>query len=62
MLHPSFMEKHNHIDQSNIGFKMLLGLGWSGGPLGPEQNGIAEPIRYETLICLFLLNKPMLIK
>ncbi len=26
MLH----ENSNHIDQSNIGFKMLLGLGWSG--------------------------------
>lgn len=43
MLH----ERHNHIDHSNIGFKMLLGLGWSGhGPLGANQDGISEPIRY----------------
>ncbi|KAG4075966.1 hypothetical protein HA402_003792 [Bradysia odoriphaga] len=40
-------EGHAHIDQSNIGFKMLLGLGWSGGPLGANQDGISEPISVE---------------
>lgn len=52
MLH----EPHNHIDQSNIGFKMLLGLGWSGGPLGANQDGIAEPIRYIWTMGLNIIN------
>ncbi|KAJ6637941.1 hypothetical protein Bhyg_10672 [Pseudolycoriella hygida] len=41
------LEQGSHIDESNIGYKMLLGLGWSGGPLGPKHDGIAEPISVE---------------
>lgn len=54
MLH----ERHNHIDQNNIGFKMLLGLGWAGGPLGTNQDGISEPIRY-TKFCSKLEPKAL---
>ncbi|KAL5291556.1 hypothetical protein ACFFRR_010768 [Megaselia abdita] len=32
------------IDSSNIGFKMMQKLGWSGGGLGSKKDGMEEPI------------------
>lgn len=32
------------IDSSNIGFKMMQKLGWTGGGLGSKKDGRAEPI------------------
>lgn len=32
------------LDSSNIGFKMMQKLGWSGGGLGTKKDGIEEPI------------------
>lgn len=32
------------IDSSNIGFKMMQKLGWSGGGLGTKKDGMKEPI------------------
>lgn len=35
----------NKLQDDNIGFKMLKNLGWQGGSLGKNLDGIEEPVR-----------------
>lgn len=38
------------IDESNLGFKLLQKLGWSGGSLGSKNQGIVDPINCQIKI------------
>ncbi|XP_071445452.1 uncharacterized protein [Hetaerina americana] len=38
------------LGEDNVGFKILKQLGWSGGGLGTNQQGIAEPVRVEGVL------------
>lgn len=38
------------IDSSNLGFKLLQKLGWSGGSLGSKNEGIVDPINCQIKI------------
>lgn len=40
----------NQINPSNLGFKLLKGLGWSGGALGKHESGIVNPIEVQIKI------------
>ncbi|XP_055587927.1 uncharacterized protein LOC129740315 [Uranotaenia lowii] len=40
----------NKIDKSNLGFKMLQKLGWSGGSLGSKNEGIIDPVNCQIRI------------
>lgn len=40
----------NQINSSNLGFKLLKGLGWSGGALGKHEKGIVNPIEVQIKI------------
>lgn len=37
----------NRLNASNVGFKMMQQLGWSGGGLGNDGDGRAEPVAIE---------------
>ncbi len=39
----------NKIDASNVGHKLLQMMGWTGGGLGRNQEGIAEPVAHKTV-------------
>lgn len=38
-------EGSNNINDTNIGYKLLKSLGWTGGGLGSKSSGIVEPIQ-----------------
>ncbi|XP_058813504.1 NF-kappa-B-repressing factor-like [Topomyia yanbarensis] len=42
--------KEKKIDESNLGFKLLQKLGWSGGSLGSRNEGIVDPINCQIKI------------
>lgn len=42
--------KEKKIDSSNLGFKLLQKLGWSGGSLGSKNEGIVDPINCQIKI------------
>lgn len=42
--------KEKKIDESNLGFKLLQKLGWSGGSLGSKNQGIVDPINCQIKI------------
>ncbi|XP_053695903.1 NF-kappa-B-repressing factor-like [Sabethes cyaneus] len=42
--------KEKKIDESNLGFKLLQKLGWSGGSLGAKNEGIVDPIKCQIKI------------
>ncbi|XP_053673744.1 uncharacterized protein LOC128724000 [Anopheles nili] len=45
LLHESDnVESVGSLKQSNIGYRMLQKLGWTGGPLGHKKTGIVDPI------------------
>lgn len=35
----------NKLQDDNIGYKMLQNIGWQGGSLGKNSDGIEEPVR-----------------
>uniref|UniRef100_A0A8D8B006 (northern house mosquito) hypothetical protein n=1 Tax=Culex pipiens TaxID=7175 RepID=A0A8D8B006_CULPI len=37
------------INESNVGFRMLQKIGWTGGPLGAKAQGLLDPIESSTL-------------
>jgi len=37
------------LDSENVGHKLLQMMGWTGGGLGRNQDGIAEPIMHKTV-------------
>ena len=37
-------EQEEKISDSNVGFKLMKMMGWSGGGLGSKQQGIVDPV------------------
>ncbi|XP_055523726.1 NF-kappa-B-repressing factor-like [Wyeomyia smithii] len=42
--------KEKKIEESNLGFKLLQKLGWTGGSLGSKNEGIVDPIKCQIKI------------
>lgn len=36
--------EHKKIQSNNVGFQMMQSIGWTGGALGANSDGIVEPI------------------
>lgn len=47
---PKNLIDQDKIQESNLGFKMLKMLGWSGGSLGSKGDGIIDPVKCEIKI------------
>lgn len=41
----SSIEDNTSLNSTNVGFKLLKSLGWTGGGLGLKNTGIVEPIQ-----------------